>query len=112
MLSQLKRGSMALGQRSYNAPFRDWEVAMIDVTCPQCGVVYHTLEANVGKQILCTKCGYVITIVLAVTHPSSSAPAVNLRAKSSVAKGRGIYKFAIVGAVAVALIAFLVLRHP
>jgi hypothetical protein len=85
---------------------------MIDVGCPQCGVVYHTLEANVGKRILCTKCGYVITIALAVTHPSHSAPEVNLRAKPSVAKGRGIYNFAIVGAVAVALIVLLVLRHP
>jgi hypothetical protein len=85
---------------------------MIDVGCPQCGVVYHTLEANVGKQILCTKCGYVITIVLAVTHPWPSAPAINLRAKPSLAKGRGIYNFAIVGAVVVALIVLLVLRHP
>ena len=99
-------------RQSYNAPFCDLEVIMIDVGCPECGVVYHTLEANVGKQILCTKCGYVITIVLAVTHPSPSAPAVNLRAKPSVAKRRGIYNFAIAGAVAVALIALLVVRHP
>jgi len=85
---------------------------MIDVNCPQCGVVYHTLEANAGKRILCTKCGYVITIVLAVTHRSPSAPAVNHRVPASAVKGHGIYKFAVVGAVGVALIAFLILRHP
>ncbi len=87
---------------------------MIDVACSnsQCDAVYHTLEANVGKHILCTKCGYRITIVLAVTHPSPSAPAVNRRATPSAVKGRGFYKFAIVGAIGVVLIAFLVLRHP
>lgn len=98
--------------QGYNAPFCDLEVVMIDVGCPQCGVVYHTLETNVGKQILCTKCGYVITIVLAVTHPSPSAPVVNHRRIASAVRGRAIYKFAVVGAVGVALIAFVILRRP
>jgi len=87
---------------------------MIDVACSKCGRVYHTSEANVRKHILCTTpgCGNMIAIVLAVAHPSPSAPAVSRRATPSDVKGRGIYKLAIVGAVGVALVTFLVLRHP
>lgn len=83
---------------------------MIDVACPQCGVVYHTLEANAGKHILCTKCGHVITIVLAVTRPAPSAPAV--AAPTTIASKRR-YKLSViaVAAVAVLVVAFLLLRH-
>ena len=84
---------------------------MIDVACPQCGVVYHTLETNAGKHILCTKCGHVITIVLAVTRPTPSAPAV--AAPTTIASTKRRYKLTLiaVAAVAVLVVAFLVLRH-
>lgn len=83
---------------------------MIDVACAQCGTVYHTLEANVGKHILCTKCGHVITIVLAVTRPAPSAPVV---IPTRVSEGkRKFYKwFVAVVAVVVLVAAFLPLRH-
>jgi hypothetical protein len=30
---------------------------MIDVTCPQCGIVYHSDELHIGKQLRCGRCG-------------------------------------------------------
>jgi hypothetical protein len=84
---------------------------MIDIACPQCGVVYHTLEANVGKHILCTKCGNVITVVLAVTPRSPSAPTVSKPVTTSGRKRRRTYTVGIVAAAAVVLIAFLSLRY-
>jgi hypothetical protein len=86
---------------------------MIDVTCPQCSVVYHTLETNVGKRILCTKCGYVITIVpLAVAqHPPSSPSLRSYRAKPSAGKKQRTYLFAIIVIVGVALLSSLLLRY-
>src|ERR1022692_3700908 len=45
----------------YNAR---WELNMIDVTCPQCGVVYHSEQAHVGKQLRCVKCGSMVPIAM------------------------------------------------
>ena len=84
---------------------------MIDIACPQCGVVYHTLEANVGKHILCTKCGNVITVVLAVAPRSPSAPTVSKPVTTSGGKRRRTYAVGVVAAAAVVLIAFLSLRY-
>lgn len=36
---------------------------MIDVTCPQCGEVYHAAAVHVGKRIRCTKCGSLLPIL-------------------------------------------------
>ena len=84
---------------------------MIDVTCPQCGVVYHTLEANVGKHILCTKCGHVITIVpLAIAQQPLSSPLVSPRATPSPKKQRR-YAVAIIAAVGVAVVSLVLVRH-
>src|SRR5271156_3600746 len=84
---------------------------MIDIACPQCGVVYHTLEANVGKHILCTKCGNEITVVLAVTPRSPSAPTVSKPVTTSGRKRRRTYTVGIVAPAAAVLIAFLSLRY-
>ncbi len=35
---------------------------MIDVTCPQCGEVYHADAVHVGKRIRCTKCSSLLPI--------------------------------------------------
>src|SRR2546427_4957308 len=35
---------------------------MIDVTCPQCGDVYHADPVHVGKRIRCTKCDSLLPI--------------------------------------------------
>ena len=86
---------------------------MIDIACPQCGVVYHTLEANVGKHILCTKCGNVITVVLAVTVRSPSARSVVRETVTTPAKrkDRRIPIVGMVAVVAAVLLAFLFFRH-
>lgn len=36
---------------------------MIDVTCPQCGEVYHADPVHVGRQIRCTKCSSLLPIL-------------------------------------------------
>jgi len=35
---------------------------MIDVTCPQCGTIFHSEEAHVGKQLRCNRCGRTVVI--------------------------------------------------
>lgn len=86
---------------------------MIDISCARCGVVYHTLEANVGKHILCTKCGNVITVVLAVTTRSPSAPSVVRETVTTPVrrKDRRIPTVGIVAVVAAVLLAFPFFRH-
>jgi len=85
---------------------------MIDIACPKCGVIYHTLENNVGKQILCTNCGNVITIVLAVTPRSPSARTISKPVTTTGTKRQRRYVFGIVAAIAVIFIALLFFRHP
>ena len=36
---------------------------MIDVSCSQCGAVYHSEEAHVEKQLRCVRCGCLMSIV-------------------------------------------------
>lgn len=36
---------------------------MIDVTCPQCGEIYHSDAIHLGKRIRCTKCGFLLPIL-------------------------------------------------
>lgn len=36
---------------------------MIDVTCPQCGAVYHADPVHVGKQIRCRRCSLLLPIL-------------------------------------------------
>jgi len=35
---------------------------MFDITCGQCGAVYHADIAHVGKHLKCTQCGFIIAI--------------------------------------------------
>jgi hypothetical protein len=89
---------------------------MIDVTCSQCGAVYHSKKAYVGKQLRCTKCGSVVPIVVgvarAVQHSSSSSP-IKSHTVSRSPKHRRIYSFAI-AAIVIAVVAISVafLRRP
>jgi phage FluMu protein Com len=59
------------GQPYLNIPKRDIIqsfprggcATMIDVTCPQCGEVYHADPVHLGKRIRCTKCGSLLPIL-------------------------------------------------
>jgi hypothetical protein len=93
---------------------------MIDVACPKCGTVYHTLEANVGKRILCTsnlpgrqqKCGNVITVEPhAIAQQPPSSPTTSRRATPSPAKRWLPYLLAITVVVAVTLVWRMFPRH-
>ena len=51
---------------------------MIDVTCQQCGAVYHSEELHIGKHLRCPRCGSLVPILDAARditrRPLSSAP--------------------------------------
>ena len=89
---------------------------MIDVTC-QCGAVYHSDEAHIGKQLRCNKCGSLVAIERmadrGVVQRPPSFPSAKHRAKPPAAKKRRAYPFAIVAtAIGAAIISLVVLRHP
>jgi DNA-directed RNA polymerase subunit RPC12/RpoP len=90
---------------------------MIDVSCSDCGAVYHSEKAYLGKQLRCTKCGSVVPILVgiarAVLQDLSSAPNIKSHTVSrSPDRGR-IYSFAIAAiAIAVVAISIALLRHP
>src|SRR5579859_3510165 len=50
---------------------------MIDVTCPQCGVIYHAEWAHLGKCLKCSRCGATVLIIESAKAvvPSRYAPA-------------------------------------
>lgn len=86
---------------------------MIDVTCPQCRTVYHSREADVGKHILCTKCGSVVSIVLPADHAVIQQPPAKPTVRSQgnrATKHRRTYVVAI-AVVALAIVVTLVMRH-
>lgn len=89
---------------------------MIDVSCSQCGAVYHCEKAYVGKQLQCTKCGSAVPIVVevarAVVQHSSASPIKSYTVSRSP-KHRRIYCFAI-AAIVIAVVAtsIALLRHP
>jgi DNA-directed RNA polymerase subunit RPC12/RpoP len=90
---------------------------MIDVSCSQCGAVYHAEKAYVGKQLRCTKCGSVVPIVMevarAVVQHLSSSPTIKSHTVNRSPKHRRIYSFAVVAIViAVLAISIALLRHP
>jgi hypothetical protein len=41
---------------------------MIDVTCPQCGAVYHSEESHIGKRLRCARCSSLVPILEAVRN--------------------------------------------
>lgn len=63
---------------------------MIDVTCQQCGAVYHSDEAHVGKHLRCARCGSLVPILDAarniVRQPATSTPSVKQVHKTQAAK--------------------------
>jgi hypothetical protein len=89
---------------------------MIDVTCPQCGVVYHSEQFHVGRQLRCVKCGAMVPIVVpsdrtVVQRQSTIPSAKNRSVYSPKNKHRRIYAFAITAVViAVTIASVLFLR--
>jgi DNA-directed RNA polymerase subunit RPC12/RpoP len=51
---------------------------IMDVTCSQCGAVYHSDESHVGKHLRCTRCGSTVPILNTVrnivSQPTSASP--------------------------------------
>jgi hypothetical protein len=71
---------------------------MIDVTCSQCGAVYHSDETHVGKHLRCARCGSLVPILGAarkiVSQPISapSAPQVHqAQARKSASRFKSSY---------------------
>lgn len=48
---------------------------MIDVTCPQCGAVYHSEETHFGKHLRCARCGSLVPILRADRTVVKQSPA-------------------------------------
>jgi hypothetical protein len=96
---------------------------MIDVTCQQCGAVYHSEQTHIGKHLRCSRCGCLVPISThaqrAVAQQSPAFPdAASRKANTPSPKhptrrfGR-IYPFAIAAvAVAVGAVSLVLLRHP
>ncbi len=95
---------------------------MIDVTCQQCGAVYHSDETHVGKHLRCSRCACLVPISThaerAVVQQSPAFPDATSQASTSSTKDptrrlRRVYLFAIATTV-VALVAVLLflLWHP
>jgi transcription initiation factor TFIIIB Brf1 subunit/transcription initiation factor TFIIB len=90
---------------------------MIDVTCSECGAVYHSEKTYVGKQLRCTKCGCVVPIEVEVARDvvqhSSSSPTFKSHRVSRSPKHRRIFPFAIaVMVIAMVAIFIALLRYP
>src|SRR5438445_8342826 len=65
---------------------------MLDVSCPQCGLTYHSEETHVGRQIRCTRCGSLVPILGAdhriaeskAVSPTASAKAVPRKTRQTL----------------------------
>ena len=96
----------------------DSEIVMIDFTCRQCGAVYHSQEAHVGKQVRCNQCGSLVAIVPPADHgvvqQQPAFPSAGKRRVSQTGgKRRRVYPFAIVvTAIGLAIVSLVFLRHP
>lgn len=49
---------------------------IMDVTCSQCGAVYHSDESHVGKHLRCTRCGSTVPILASVRNIVSQPTSV------------------------------------
>src|SRR5271157_1061335 len=88
---------------------------MIDVTCQQCGAVYHSDKTHIGKHLRCSRCACLVPISTdaerAVVQQSPAFPDATSQASTSSAKHptrrvRRVYLFAIATTL-VALVAVL-----
>jgi hypothetical protein len=52
--------------------------SMVDVPCPQCGVVYHADRVHLGKCIKCSRCGSLVPLLEAVRTSVSRQRAVEV----------------------------------
>lgn len=93
---------------------------MIDVTCPQCGAIYHSEESHIGKLLRCARCGSHVPILKkerAVVHQSPVFPhAAKVRVKPTspapTRHARRIYSIVIATAALLAIAIWVVLlRH-
>lgn len=94
---------------------------MINVTCQQCGAVYHSEETHIGKHLRCSRCACLVPISRqaerAVVQRSPAFPDATSQASASSAKYpvrrfRPVYSFAIATTVVAlaAVLLFLLLR--
>lgn len=70
---------------SYQAEFSECSVIipetgrasaeMMDVACPQCGAVYHSEAAHIGKQLRCVKCGCLVAVSVRAEGVTVKQPA-------------------------------------
>ena len=70
---------------------------IVDVTCSQCGAVYHSDESHVGKHLRCTRCGSTVPIVAPlrniVSQPTSipSTQQVNRAPIKTASRSKSAY---------------------
>jgi len=89
---------------------------MIDVTC-QCGVVYHSDEAHIGRRLRCNRCGRLVAIERpsddGVVERPPSFSSDKRRSSSPETSKRRTYRYAIAAsAIGVAIISLVLLQHP
>ena len=68
---------------------------MIDVACPQCGVVYHSEQAHVGKQLRCARCGSLVPILGAARNivRQSQTPSPSVERVHQTQTGPSVRRF-------------------
>jgi hypothetical protein len=84
-------------------------MTVIDVTCPQCGEVYHTELGQVGKRIKCRRCDSLFPILLkAVQQPLETnqmrMPQSRANNVSPRANGTALRSVSVVGVVMIGLV--------
>lgn len=90
---------------------------MIDITCSQCGAVYHSEEEHVGKHLRCARCGSLVPILGAprniVSQPISASPAPQVHRQGTRAASRfkATYMFWTAAGVLLALGGFGLIIH-
>ena len=88
---------------------------MIDVTCSQCGAVYHSEESHVGKHLRCSRCGCMVPILPAprsiVSGTTSAPPQVHRAARKAATRLKSGSMLWIAVALVVALASVGLIRH-
>ena len=76
---------------------------MIDVTCHQCGAVYHSEDSHIGKHLRCARCGCGVPIAVRTVNAVEREPSVvpegasrvsANQAKRPLGRSRNAYLFA------------------